>query len=137
LANRYQYFWSELLVDHPKNPRRARSADESAERTQRLEGICDETLGLLSVMAARTTPSLLPEATRYFPLSADRVEDSGTGHRPPGVTRKRSRAASTSPAGASSSWRAVARAGPTSSPSCARKSGPTTVPRAAARSTGP
>jgi hypothetical protein len=84
LANRYQYFWSELLlVDHPKNPRRARSADESAERTQRLEGICDETLGLLSVMAARTTPSLLPEATRYFPLSADRVEDSGTGHRPP------------------------------------------------------
>ena len=84
LANRYQYFWSEmLLVDHPKNPRRARSEDESAERTERLEGICDETLGLLSVMAARTTPNLLPEASRYFPVSADRVEDSGTGHRPP------------------------------------------------------
>ena len=84
LANRYQYFWSELLlVAHPKNPRRARSEDESAERTERLEGICDETLGLLSVMAARTTPTLLPDASRYFPVSADRVEDSGTGHRPP------------------------------------------------------
>nr|MBS0019436.1 hypothetical protein [Gammaproteobacteria bacterium] len=50
LANRYQYFFSELmLVDHPRNPRRARSHDESAERVLRLEAITDETLGLLSV----------------------------------------------------------------------------------------
>ena len=84
LANRYQYFHSELLlVDHPKNPRRARSEDESAERTQRLEDICDETLGLLSIMAARTTSTLLPEASRYFPTEANRVEDSAVSHRPP------------------------------------------------------
>jgi hypothetical protein len=84
LANRFQYFWSELLlVDHPKNPRRARSADESAERTLRLEGICDETLGLLSVMAAHTTSTLLPEASRYFPTEANRVEDSAVSRRPP------------------------------------------------------
>jgi hypothetical protein len=70
LANRYQYFFSELmLVDHPKNPRRARSHEESIERTLRLEGICDETLGLLSVMAARTSAELLPEASRYFPAT--------------------------------------------------------------------
>ena len=84
LANRFQYFHSELLlVDHPKNPRRARSEDESAERTLRLEGICDETLGLLSVMAARTTSTLLPEASRYFPTEANRVEDSAVSRRPP------------------------------------------------------
>ncbi|TVP84574.1 MAG: hypothetical protein EA347_10685 [Thioalkalivibrio sp.] len=54
LANRYPYVFSDLLlVDHPKNPRRARSHDESEERTLRLEGIRDETLGLLSVMARR------------------------------------------------------------------------------------
>ena len=84
LANRYQYFFSELmLVDHPKNPRRARSHEESIERTLRLEGICDETLRLLSVMAARTTPTLLPEASRYFPTEANRVEDSAVSRRPP------------------------------------------------------
>jgi len=84
LANRFQYFWSELqLVDHPKNPRRARSHDESAERTLRLEAICEETLGLLSVMAARTSAELLPEASRYFPVTPDQVQDSASGRRPP------------------------------------------------------
>jgi hypothetical protein len=84
LSSRYQYFFSELrLVDHPKNPRRARSHDESAERTQRLEGICDETLGLLSVMAARTSADMLPPASRYFPVTPDQVQDSASGRRPP------------------------------------------------------
>ena len=84
LANRYQYFFSELmLVDHPKNPRRARTHEESAERTLRLEGICDETLGLLSVMAARTSAELLPEASRYFPVTPDQVQDGASGRRPP------------------------------------------------------
>ena len=84
LSSRYQYFFSELLlVDHPKNPRRARSHDESAERTQRLEGICDETLGLLSVVAARASADMLPQASRYFPATPDQVQDSASGRRPP------------------------------------------------------
>lgn len=84
LANRFQYFWSELqLVNHPKNPRRARSYDESAERTLRLEAICDETLGLLSVMAARAPAEMLPEASRYFPVTPDQIQDIHAGHRPP------------------------------------------------------
>ncbi len=43
----------------------------------------DETLGLHSVMAARTTSTLRPEPSRYFPTEANRVEDSAVSRRPP------------------------------------------------------
>ena len=84
LSSRYPYFHSELLlVDHPKNPRRARSHDESAERTERLEQMCKETLGLLSVLAARASAEMLPTAGRYVPATPDQGQDSASGRRAP------------------------------------------------------
>jgi biopolymer transport protein ExbB/TolQ len=69
LASRYQYFYTELmLLDHPRNPRRARTAEALAERTRQLETTLDETLGLLSVVAAQAPGHLLPTACAFHAI---------------------------------------------------------------------
>jgi hypothetical protein len=54
------------ILEHPDNPRRARSAEAAAERTQRLEQAIDERLVLLSQFAVRANPELLPDPERFL-----------------------------------------------------------------------
>lgn len=64
-----------VLIDHPDNPRRARSPEAAADRTRKVEQAIDERLVLLSQFAVRANPELLPDPSQFI---APSTRESGS-----------------------------------------------------------